>query len=214
MLWEERADLDLARRLESLARRRPGDDHGNACVGPGRLTDTVRTVVHSATTGRLIVVEGVRDLVVVDLPGATVISGRPPEGPAAAPPEPSLTHLADCRTVDKPWGREVWWAVEEAYAAKRLEVRAHHALSLQYHQRKHETLYFLAGRVRLQLGGAEHIVGAGQVAVVPPRTVHRLEALTDAVILEVSTPQLDDVVRLEDRYGRAPAGGAPGAERG
>lgn len=104
--------------------------------------------------------------------------------------------------MDKPWGREVWWAVGAAYAAKRLEISAGHALSLQYHERKHETLYFLAGQVRLRLGDRELEVGPGYVATVPPGTIHRMEALTDAVIFEVSTPELTDVVRLEDRYGR------------
>ena len=112
---------------------------------------------------------------------------------------------AAMHVVPKPWGREVWWAVADQYVGKRLEVTAGHCLSLQYHRRKHETLYFLSGDVRLQLGDERRIVGPGYVAVVPPGTVHRMEALTNAVIFEVSTPELQDVVRLEDRYGRAAA---------
>ena len=111
--------------------------------------------------------------------------------------------------VPKPWGQEVWWALADRYVGKRLEVTAGHSLSLQYHRRKHETLYFVSGNVRLLLDDEEQVVGPGYVAVVPPGTVHRMEALTDAVIFEVSTPELDDVVRLEDRYGRAPAVSAP-----
>lgn len=112
------------------------------------------------------------------------------------------------RTVDKPWGREIWWALHHAYCGKRIEIIAGHALSLQYHEHKHETLYFLSGTVRLRLGHDEYTVHAGCAAVVAPGVVHRIEALTDAIIFEVSTPELDDVVRLEDRYGRVstPAG--------
>lgn len=141
--------------------------------------------------------------------GGTPEAGTPSglaegHGPAGVVWGEDPIHMAPehCRTVDKPWGREVWWAVSEGYAGKRLEVRAGHALSLQYHEEKHETLYFLEGQVRLHLGEREIQVGPGHVAVIPPGTVHRMEALTDAVIFEVSTPELDDVVRLEDRYGR------------
>ena len=107
------------------------------------------------------------------------------------------------RVVDKPWGREIWWAVSESYAGKRIEVRAGMALSLQYHAHKHETILVHEGRVRFLLNGEEREVGPGHVAVIPPGTTHRMTAITDAVLFEVSTPELDDVVRLEDRYGRA-----------
>lgn len=110
------------------------------------------------------------------------------------------------QTVSKPWGREVWWAVTDRYAAKRLEITAGHSLSLQYHERKLETLYFTAGRVLLRIGDEEAEIGAGHAITVEPGTVHRMTALTDVTVYEVSTPDLDDVVRLEDRYGRA--GGA------
>jgi mannose-1-phosphate guanylyltransferase len=137
-----------------------------------------------------------------DPPGASAPAPaggpRPVEGPGLHAPAAS-------HTVDKPWGQETWWAHTARYVGKRIDVRAGHALSLQLHERKHETLYVLQGEVRLRLGGDERCVGPGHVAVVPPGTVHRIEALTDAVLFEVSTPELDDVVRLEDRYGRAPA---------
>lgn len=113
-----------------------------------------------------------------------------------------VTEAEASRIVEKPWGREVWWAVTDTYAAKRLEVRAGHILSLQYHEKKHETLFFESGRARLRLGQEELEVGPGTVATVPTGYLHRIEALTDTVIIEISTPQLDDVVRLEDRYGR------------
>jgi mannose-1-phosphate guanylyltransferase/mannose-6-phosphate isomerase len=128
----------------------------------------------------------------------------PGEVAAAAPAEePQIRAAGDCHHVEKPWGREVWWAHSRAYVGKRIEVASGHALSLQLHRRKHETLYFLEGEVRLRLGEEVQRMGPGDVAVVPPGTVHRIEALTDAVIFEVSTPEVEDVVRLEDRYGRA-----------
>lgn len=146
---------------------------------------------------------------VVSEAGCVLALGRLPRSvPSAAAAEATPGYAAsgtptqECVFVEKPWGREIWWAVTPTYAAKRLEVRAGHALSLQYHERKHETLYFLEGVVRMRLGTEEFTVGEGDVAAVPPGTIHRMEAITDAVIFEVSTPELDDVVRLEDRYGR------------
>ena len=104
--------------------------------------------------------------------------------------------------VPKPWGREVWYAHEERYAGKILEVTAGFALSLQKHERKQETMYLQSGRIRYHLNGTDFEMEPGQCITIRPGDVHRVEALEDAVILEVSTPELDDVVRLEDRYGR------------
>ena len=106
--------------------------------------------------------------------------------------------------VPKPWGREVWYAHEERYAGKILEVTRGCALSLQKHERKQETMYIQSGRVLYHFNGRDFEMGPGDCITVRPGDVHRVEALEDAVILEVSTPELDDVVRLEDRYGRAP----------
>ena len=103
---------------------------------------------------------------------------------------------------EKPWGREVWYAVTDSYAGKILEVHAGHALSLQYHRQKKETLYFRRGKGKLQLGNRFLTIGPGLSVTVEPGTPHRVEAETDLEILEVSTPHLDDVVRLLDRYGR------------
>lgn len=110
--------------------------------------------------------------------------------------------------VEKPWGYELIWAHTGRYAGKILHVNAGEALSLQYHRQKDETLYVLAGSMRLWLGSSadeldESIMTAGDSVRVIPGTVHRMEALSDVDILEASTPELDDVVRLEDRYGRA-----------
>ena len=112
------------------------------------------------------------------------------------------------RIVDKPWGHEEIFAVTDRYVGKILFVRAGESLSLQYHELKEETLRVLDGEMDLSIGSAvEHLetrrLGEGAVFHVAPRTLHRMVAVTDCRLLEVSTPELDDVVRLEDRYGRA-----------
>jgi mannose-6-phosphate isomerase len=112
------------------------------------------------------------------------------------------------RRVDKPWGHELVWAVTDAYAGKLLFVKAGESLSLQFHREKDESWLVQSGRAKLELGSAgdavlkEEVIGPGASFRFPPGTVHRITALEDTTILEVSTPELDDVVRLEDRYGR------------
>jgi len=111
--------------------------------------------------------------------------------------------------VDKPWGHELIFAVTDRYAGKLLVVNAGESLSLQFHKVKDEAWYVLEGRAELELGAAgegvlnTEVVAAGASFHFPPGTVHRLRAIEDTTILEVSTPELEDVVRLEDRYGRA-----------
>ena len=109
--------------------------------------------------------------------------------------------------VDKPWGFELLWAKTDRYVGKIIHVNAGHALSLQYHNVKTETVYLASGRVRYEIGDAEsrRVVDLlpGDRLHIPAGTVHRVTALEDADIFEVSTPEIDDVVRLEDRYGRA-----------
>ena len=115
----------------------------------------------------------------------------------------------DARRVEKPWGWELIWAHSESYAGKVLFVRAGHSLSLQFHNEKDESWYVQSGRAELQLGDTgeallnQEVIRAGACFRFRPGTVHKLRALEDTTILEVSTPQLDDVVRLEDDYGRA-----------
>ena len=112
------------------------------------------------------------------------------------------------RRVDKPWGHELIWALTDSYCGKLLHVDAGQSLSLQFHRVKDEAWLIQSGRVKLELGQEgdavleEEIVGAGACFHYAPGTVHRVTALEDTDILEVSTPQLDDVVRLEDAYGR------------
>ncbi len=110
--------------------------------------------------------------------------------------------------VDKPWGHEVIWSVTERYAGKLLFIRAGESLSLQFHNVKDEAWYVLDGRAELELGAAgermlnREVVGPGAAFHFAPGTVHRVKAVEDTTILEVSTPELDDIVRLEDQYGR------------
>ena len=112
------------------------------------------------------------------------------------------------RKVDKPWGHEIIWAETESYVGKILHIDEGEQLSLQYHEVKEETHFCQSGRLELEVGEAGDgdlrtlILEPGQVQHIPPRTVHRMRALTTCDVFEVSTPHLDDVVRLEDRYGR------------
>ncbi len=108
--------------------------------------------------------------------------------------------------VEKPWGYELHWAKTDRYVGKIIHVLAGHALSLQYHNVKDETIYLYSGKLRFEIQQGDGIVvremQPGESVRITPRTVHRMTALEDSDILEVSTPELDDVVRLEDRYGR------------
>ena len=112
------------------------------------------------------------------------------------------------RRVEKPWGYELIWALTDVYCGKVLFVKAGASLSLQFHKEKDESWYVQSGRAKLELGKAgqgvldEEVISAGAAFHYEPGTVHRVSALEDTTILEVSTPHLDDVVRLEDRYGR------------
>jgi len=110
--------------------------------------------------------------------------------------------------VEKPWGYEVRWAITDRYVGKILHVRQGEALSLQYHERKDECLLIVRGIVDVELGVDDgqlktHRMSEGDSVHLEPLTRHRITAVEDADIYEVSTPEIDDVVRLEDRYGRA-----------
>jgi mannose-6-phosphate isomerase len=111
------------------------------------------------------------------------------------------------RRVDKPWGWELVWAETEHYAGKLLFVRAGEALSLQLHEVKEESWLVQEGRARLEIGGRDEEldeleIGPGDAFHLRPGTLHRLTAIEDTLVIEVSTPHLDDVARLGDRYGR------------
>jgi mannose-6-phosphate isomerase-like protein (cupin superfamily) len=110
------------------------------------------------------------------------------------------------RQVPKPWGYELIFAKTDRYVGKILHIRRGESLSLQYHEVKEETLYVVQGQLKLtiEVNGDRREVSLhkGQAFHIAPRTIHRMEAIEDTDIAEVSTPELDDVVRLEDRYGR------------
>ncbi len=110
--------------------------------------------------------------------------------------------------VDKPWGYELVWAHTEQYIGKTLHVRAGQVLSTQYHQRKDETMHLLQGEVILRLWDhpdavpRERLLRPGDSVHIAPGVIHSIEAVVDSDVLEASTPHLDDVIRLKDRYGR------------
>jgi mannose-6-phosphate isomerase-like protein (cupin superfamily) len=111
--------------------------------------------------------------------------------------------------VEKPWGHELWWARTERYVGKLLHVRKGHSLSLQYHRVKDETIFVQSGLLLFETRAAgtdgplqKLEMGPGAAFRVTPGTIHRMTGLEDCDIFEVSTPELDDVVRLEDKYGR------------
>ena len=114
----------------------------------------------------------------------------------------------EVRTVSKPWGHETIWAHTDRYVGKILHIKAGHALSVQYHDVKDETVYLLSGELKywVKLEGSDAMrdmhLARGDAFRITPGTIHYMEAVTDCDVLEASTPELDDVVRLEDRYGR------------
>ncbi len=112
------------------------------------------------------------------------------------------------KRVEKPWGHEIIWAANDLYVGKILHVTAGQALSVQYHNAKDETVYLLSGRMKywVQLPGdaapVDQLMTEGDAFRITPNTIHFIEAVTDCDILEASTPHLDDIVRIKDRYGR------------
>jgi quercetin dioxygenase-like cupin family protein len=110
--------------------------------------------------------------------------------------------------VEKPWGHELIWARTDRYVGKILHVEAGHVLSLQYHNLKDESIYVLTGEIilRLQQGDTliERRLTEGEAVHIHPKVVHQFEAVATSDLLEASTPEIDDVVRLKDRYGRLP----------
>ena len=119
-----------------------------------------------------------------------------------------MSGRSDVRRVDKPWGHEIIWAHNDRYVGKILHVKAGQALSVQYHNQKDETVYLLSGEMKywVKLGDADELqdqrLRTGDAFRITPGTIHYIEAVTDCDVLEASTPELDDVVRLNDRYGR------------
>ena len=119
-----------------------------------------------------------------------------------------MSGRTEVRFVPKPWGHEIIWAHTDRYVGKILHINAGQALSVQYHNRKDETVYLLSGEMIywVKLDGSEELkdmkLKVGEAFRITPGTIHYMEAVTDCDVLEASTPDLDDVVRLSDRYGR------------
>ena len=130
-----------------------------------------------------------------------------------------MSGKTEVRTVPKPWGHETIWAANELYVGKVLHIKAGQSLSVQYHNKKDETIHLLSGKMIYRIGksdrgskiedrgsGAPELMvvelNAGESYRNEPGLIHQMEAVTDCVLLEASTPHLDDVVRLTDRYGR------------
>jgi mannose-6-phosphate isomerase-like protein (cupin superfamily) len=126
---------------------------------------------------------------------------------------PEVPRRAEDSKVDKPWGYELRWAATDRYLGKVLHVNKGEALSLQYHERKDECLYVVSGRVDVEIGGTDgalttHRMHPGDTIHITPGTRHRITALEDTDIFEVSTSEGEDVIRLSDRYGRTSTGHA------
>jgi quercetin dioxygenase-like cupin family protein len=123
------------------------------------------------------------------------------------PEHPSLVDAKPPYRVEKPWGYELVWARTDRHVGKILHIDPGQVLSLQYHNRKDETIHVLRGEIifRVQVDGelVERRMREGESYHIRPPTVHQMEAVTAADLLEASTPEVDDVVRLKDRYGRA-----------
>lgn len=110
--------------------------------------------------------------------------------------------------TEKPWGYELLWARTSRYVGKLIFVSKGHRLSLQYHEKKDESIYIHEGKILIEIEGSDGrmestLLQAGQCRWIPPGTRHRFQAIEDTTIFEVSTPELEDVRRLEDDYGRA-----------
>ena len=107
------------------------------------------------------------------------------------------------KSVNKPWGYEKWFAQTKKYVGKILFIKKGHRLSKQYHKAKHETIYTLKGKYIMELRNGKKVMNEGSVIVIPPKKIHRMYAkFCDVTLIEVSTPEVRDVVRLEDDYGR------------
>ena len=117
--------------------------------------------------------------------------------------------MSDIRRVEKPWGYELHWAHTDKYVGKLIHVNKGHALSLQYHNVKDETIFLFTGKLLFEIDVNGTLTKSemlpGQAVHITPKTVHRMTAIEDSDIFEVSTPELLDVVRIEDRYGRSSA---------
>lgn len=209
----------------SLDRIKRPDRRGNIVTDWAVPLDTERSIVYNGSPGTVVATFGVRDVVVAQCGDAVLVAdksraARLKELVAELRrqgydrhiddlPRSAHEHLGmedfdpEVHVVQKPWGREVWWAHTDRYVGKMICVRAGCALSLQYHVKKKETLLFLSGTGELEVNEDVRSIRPGLTVTFEPHTIHRVRAGTDVVFFEVSTPDVDDVVRLDDLYGRA-----------
>ena len=147
---------------------------------------------------------GADDMIVCSTPAGSLVATLAASA-LVRPPKADGTPFVpqDARVVEKPWGAEYVWAETDRYAGKLLYVRAGHSLSLQYHERKMESMWVLSGAGTIEIDGKPRAISPGSTVTILPGTLHRLTAQLDLSVLEVSTPELDDVVRVQDIYGRA-----------
>src|SRR2546428_11464715 len=143
-----------------------------------------------------------------ELQGESVQNAVHPAIPHSAFPIPHWGPMTDLPyRVEKPWGHELIWAKTSRYVGKILHIEPGHVLSLQYHNRKDESIYALSGEIVLRIQQGETLIERplreGETFHITPKTIHQFEAVLTTDLLEASTPEIDDVVRLKDRYGRA-----------
>lgn len=183
---EEEASSSRAEYWRRIARA-TGEAEGNVVGKPGRSIVRAAPYARRATLSRDKIERVIR---------------------ASSKEERKMGHRQDVRRVDKPWGHEIIWAHTDRYVGKVLFIKAGERLSLQYHQKKDETVYVMSGKMIFEVGPKDQpreelTMNAGDSYHITPFTTHRMIAVEDTYILESSTPELDDVVRLEDKYGRA-----------
>lgn len=197
-------DLGNWQALESLY---TPDSEGNINIGSAHLKNTENCIIEWKEGPAIIA--GLKETVVVSNEGKLLICSKKDlpqlKGIVAEYlKEEDHNYTADglLKTVLKPWGKEIWWAETDKYAAKILEINAGHSTSLHYHREKLETFYIEKGYGEIVIGSESEAVFPGKVLTIMPGTPHRLKATTFLRLFEVSTPQLDDVKRVADFYGR------------
>jgi mannose-1-phosphate guanylyltransferase len=197
----------------ALGRLLPQDEHGNTVQGDALLHDSHGLIV-DVGSGRLVVTVGVNDLIVVDTPRAVLICAREQAQAVRSVARIGSSFvealeqalLPEGEIVPKPWGREIWWAVNAVFRAKVLEVRAGHCLSLESGERSYETICCQAGMGRLGSGDTWQVLQPGSVVTLEPGRVQQLEARTPLTLITVATADAADVLERADEYGHA--GGA------
>ncbi|MDD4047713.1 MAG: sugar phosphate nucleotidyltransferase [Clostridia bacterium] len=186
------------------------DEKGNVNIGQALLVDTENCVVDWKEGSALIA--GLRDMVIAGRDGKILVASKN----NLSNIKKHLVQLniddkkkyqseekQSIKVVPKPWGQEIWWALADNYAAKILDIKASQATRLHLHQKKHETFFIDKGKGKLIINGLSENLYPGKVIAVEPGTVHRLMAETDLRVFEVSTSEMEDVIRLEDEYNRA-----------